>query len=485
MSIHSRSIFLVFTIITSILLTAWTGPSVGETPSKGLRDISGPLRLRSSNPRYFGDGRGEAVYLTGSHTWASFKDIGTTDLPARFDYHAYLNFLEQHNHNFVRLWTWELTKYQYSGGKIIYATPFPWPRTGPGAALDGKPKFDLSRFDQKYFDRLRARAIAARDHNVFVSIMLFEAHGMRRSDSPWCWDGHPFNVHNNINGVDGDPNKDGRGLESHTLQVPSIVKIEEDYVRKTIDTVNDLDNILYEISNSDHRGSIDWQYHLIQLVHDYEKTKPKQHPVGMTASSEIGNDAVLNSPADWISPRRSPQRASGQDPYEIDPPAAEGRKVILSDTDRFWGAGGNLGWVWKSFLRGLNPIFMDPYDVQEWQNHPSAPDWELIRKNMGYTLAFSRRMKLISVVPRNDLSSTTYCLSNPGKEYLIYLPSERSHGPRERVLADLSGSAETFRLEWFNPRTGETVGGRVAKGGGVKSFTAPFSGDAVLYIYKP
>jgi hypothetical protein len=36
--------------------------------------------------------------------------------------------------------------------------------------------------------------------------------------------------------------------------------------------------------------------------------------------------------------------------------------VILSDTDHLWCIGGNHSWVWKSFLRGLHPIFMDPYD---------------------------------------------------------------------------------------------------------------------------
>jgi hypothetical protein len=128
---------------------------------------------------------------------------------------------------------------------------------------------------------------------------------------------------------------------------------------------------------------------------------------------------------------------------------------------------------------------MDPYKGEENKNHRSKSKLELIRKNMGYTLTYSRRVNLVSMVPRNDLSSTTYCLSNPGMEYLIYLPSKGFLGLRKRALVDLSKSSETFRVEWFNPRTGETVDGRVANGGGIESFTAPFSGDAVLYIYKP
>ena len=59
--------------------------------------------------------------------------------------------------------------------------PFPWQRTGPGLALDGKPKFDLNLFNQSYFDRLRSRVIAAGERGIYVSIMLFEGYGLRFS----------------------------------------------------------------------------------------------------------------------------------------------------------------------------------------------------------------------------------------------------------------------------------------------------------------
>ena len=32
---------------------------------------TGPLRRHPSNPRYFTDGSGKAIYLTGSHTWSN------------------------------------------------------------------------------------------------------------------------------------------------------------------------------------------------------------------------------------------------------------------------------------------------------------------------------------------------------------------------------------------------------------------------------
>jgi hypothetical protein len=35
----------------------------------------------ASNPRYFKDGCGKAVYLTAAYTWANLQDVGLTDLP--------------------------------------------------------------------------------------------------------------------------------------------------------------------------------------------------------------------------------------------------------------------------------------------------------------------------------------------------------------------------------------------------------------------
>jgi hypothetical protein len=102
---------------------------------------------------------------------------------------------------------------------------------------------------------------------------------------------------------------------------------------------------------------------MINLTHEVEREKPMRHPVGMTyqwcATSPGTNANLLDSPAEWVSP--NPEAPDGYD-YRRNPPPADGRKVILTDTDHLWGIGGNVGWVWKSFLRGLNPIFMDPYD---------------------------------------------------------------------------------------------------------------------------
>jgi hypothetical protein len=466
---------------------AATGTISGSLPQPGKPSkAAGPLRVHPSNPRYFTDGSGKAVYLTGSHTWSNFQDNGGSNPPPVFNYNGYLDFLVENNHNFFRLWTWEQSRWSVETSDDQYwFQPLPYQRTGPGNALDGKPKFDLMKFNQAYFDRMRKRVIAARDRGIYVSMMLFDGWSIEKSKGQFSlnnpWRGHPFNRNNNINGINGDPNGNNSGEETQTLEVAEITALQEAYIRKVIDTVNDLDNVLYEISNESHSSSEPWQFQMIEYIKSYEAGKPKQHPVGMTNIWPGGYAPDLfESPADWI----SPGNIGGT--YLSDPPPADGRKVIIADTDHLCGVCGDREWVWKSFTRGQNPIFMDGYDGAGYGvggegfnfNHPA---WVSLRRSLGYTRTYANRMNLAAMRPLPDLASSGYCLANPSPgnaEYLVYLPSGGG------VTVDLSGAKGNLFIEWLNPASGETTAGGKTSGGGNRSFRAPFAGDAVLYLYS-
>jgi len=448
-----------------------TGESATAPDSSTPVPAAGPLRVHPKNPRYFTDGSGKAVYLTGSHTWPNLVDIGAGDPPARFDFDAYLKFLLRYGHNFIRLWTWEPVTWNTKGNgqrRVHRAAPQPFARTGPGEALDGKPKFDLTRYDPVYFDRLRTRVQAAGRAGIYVSVMLFEGWAMQFSEG--AWQGHPFHPANNVQGLDGDVNRDGNGLDIYTLASPAVTRFQEAYVRKVVDTVNDLDNVLYEISNENHPPSTRWQYHLIDFIHHYERSKPKQHPVGMTFQYKGGsNRALFESPADWISP--NPEGG-----YRDDPPAADGTKVILNDTDHLWGIGGNAAWVWKSFLRGMNPLFMDPYDGEVLS--PGGARWDPVRRALGYTLRVARMVNLAAMTPQNRLATTGYCLASrgPKAEYLVYLPTGGE------VTVDLTGTPGPLETRWLNPADGTWQTAPPTSGGGRTGFQPPFGKEAVLWL---
>lgn len=467
---------IAFIFLSGTVFVDGNAQSSGEDASTSQSSQStplGPLKVHPTNPRYFTDGSKnadgtlKAVYLTGSHTWNNLQDLGAGDPPPVFDYTKYLDYLERYHHNFIRLWHQELPRWWEEESLTDFiCIPHPWPRTGPGMASDGKPKFDLNQFDEGYFQRLRERVIAARERGMYVAVMLFEAWGLRFVRK--AWETHPFNLNNNVSGIDGDLNE--RGPKVYLLTGPQITAAQEAYVRKVIDTVNDLDNVLYEICNENDTRSTQWQYHMIRFIKDYEATKPFQHPVGMTPDGFGGDDdtdRIWNSPADWVSP--TPDRFD----YKADPPAADGSKVVISDTDHLWGVGGDVAWVWKTFLRGIHPIFMDPYDGLIMADDPQ---WEPVRYAMGQTRLLAERINLATMTPQSEIASTGYCLADLGKEYVVYLPS----GGEAEV--DLSAAKGELAVEWIHPVEGNIQKADPVAGGAKQTFKAPFNGEAVLHL---
>jgi len=325
------------------------------------------------------------------------------------------------------------------------------------------------------------RVEEAGKRGIYVSVMLFEGWGI--DVDPEAKETHPFNLANNVNGINGDPDGDGKLYETHQLVNPKITAIQEAYVRKVIDTVNDLDNVLYEISNEDPEGVKAWQYHMVNFIKKYEKTKPKQHPVGMTAFHGGGMESLFDGPADWI----SPAAWNGGWSYRYSPPANDGRKVIISDTDHLFGIGGSVNLVWASFTRGHQPIFMDPYDAGLLGHSPFEPQYRKINLALGDTRRYAERMNLTAVTPQDDLASSGFVLADPGREYLIFLPKdlENVNDANGKVTIDLTEAQGKLVLEWFDPHTRKTKDGGQVSGGTKRSFVSPFGDEmAVLYLRR-
>jgi len=453
--------------------------ALGQT--KPAAPARGPLRVHPDNPRYFTDGSGKAVYLTGAHTWNNLVDMGPSDPPERFDFDAYVDFLDRHGHNFIRLWAWDSVTWDTRANRestknvVNNVAPQPWARTGPSKALDGKPQFDLAKFNEAYFQRLRERVKAAGDRGIYVSVMLFEGWGLmhanrgRAAPAGWAWRGHPFHPENNASGVNADPDGDGQNIQVHSLANPAVTAVQEAYIRKVVDTINDLDNVLYEVINEG--GEEKWDWWVVKTIREYERTKPKQHPIGLTGHGAERLDRMLASPADWISP-------GSRDGYRDDPRAwNDKQKISLLDTDHVWGLGGNPAWAWKAFTRGHNPLFMDPYDNSILAKGP-ADDWKPLRQSLGVTCNLANRVNLAAMQPHDELASTKFCLAEPGAQYIVYLP-----GGGE-VTIDLSATKDQFDAEWIHPIDGTTTPADPVPGGAKRTLKSPLTGPAVLFLRK-
>jgi hypothetical protein len=491
----------------------------------------GPLAVSTRNPRYFtptsGPRAGRAVYLTGSHIWNNLHDgmgpgpDGPAE-PERMDYRAYLRFLTERGHNFIRLWRWEQVRSQAAGGNYhLNMTPQPWARTGPGTAKDGKPRFDLERFDEGFFERLRDRVTGAGEAGIYVGVMLFDGWALHLSPAPDHIEGHPFHAGNNVNGVSATSIDD---LQVLPLD-PRVQDLQDAYVRKVVDTLHDLPNVLWEVANESTGDgsptqefaealgmdelprwgdSTQWQYRVIDVVKRHESARGYPvHPIGMTMQFPVDeqtkvNEPLLRSRAEWISPGYDDElfangghpMAPGSAPsrWYADPPVADGAKVIISDTDHYAPGQGDALWAWKSFLRGHHPILMDfgligglepAGEPPAATGEPPFGFYEAARWAMGDTRRYAERMNLIDMHPHRDTSSTGYALADPGSEYLVLEP----HGDGRTFAVELP--AGSYTVEWFDVAARETTaaGTRTLERAGAAEFSAPpGSGPAVLYL---
>lgn len=496
MKLHVRA-----TILLAGVIAAYS--SRAQLTSSLQAPASGPLRV-SANPNYFEDATGTPLILCGSQTWNTLQDWGSNGTIQPLDFGAFVSFLRAHGHNFTLLWGTELPKFHSmpvtaTSPPDFTVVPQPWMRTGPGIATDGGLKFDMTKFNQAYFDRLRTRVQTLGDAGIYAGVYLFSGEWQLRLRS--STDGYPFSGTNNINGVD-DGYRGGTietAVTSVTMTAPNAISDFQDaYVKKTIDVLNDLPNVLWIVSQEAPENSTWWNNHLISVVRAYEKGKRYQHPIGFgaPATENPKTDSILyNSDADWVAPlaRVAPVRSCG-----TGQPAC---KVNINDSDHsYWKMWNdtpmmNRNFAWENFANGNQVMFMDPYllyyprenrnfctDVVNGIGRVPDARWDNFRDNLGYILKYSRRLRLANITPQPALSSTHYCLAQTptaGAEYLIYAPSGG------QVTVDLSAMSKSRMLavEWFNPDTGVTMSQKpVAGGSSSHIFTPPFGGDAVLYL---
>lgn len=458
-------------------------PEPGDVGAEDVEAEEGPgppafLTVNETNPRYLDDGTGRAVLLVGaSHGWELQDDAWENDYA--LDYTGFLDYLVSHNLNYVRMWRVESAKQTATDARL--STPMPYERTGPGSAHDGQPRFDLDRFDETYFDRLRARCIEARDRGIAVSVMFFERHSSySAAGAAYPWMGHPFHASNNVNAVDGDVDGDGQGREIFLLPSEGgsavVLALQDAYVRKVIDSLNDLENVIYEICNEAQPFSSHWQVRMLRFAREYMDTLPNQQLLGFTGPGRTDDgtwpdfEIQLASSADFVSPRDNTL-------YRNNPPANDGRKVIFADSDHIDPYGRDEVWVWKSFTRGLHPQVLEAYDAiaPDPPRIDPARD-ERVRTAMGQCLEYAGRMDLVHMVPSNDLASSTYCLADPGSEILVFVPGGGA------VDVDLSAATAALRVEWLDVGAGAVHEGGTASPGGVRTLTPPFDGHAVLYL---
>jgi len=264
----------------------------------------GPLRIHPKNPRYFTDGSGRAIYLTGSHTWANLQDQGPKDPPPPFEYGPLPRLPARVATTMSSAcWAWEQARWApWSDGKEPnpadwFIRPNPYVRTGPG------------------WPSTASRSSTWRSSTTRTSSVSACGSGRRASGDLRLGDAVPgLELGQELAGrhpvarASVPPRQQRAGLERQTRRRqrprprrPAGPRAAGAYIRKAVDTLNDLDNVLYEVTNEG--GDKDWdRFRRPRRCTPTRRPSPAAPGRPHRHGSE-NNDEMLASPAETGSPR--------------------------------------------------------------------------------------------------------------------------------------------------------------------------------------
>ena len=167
-----------------------------------------PIALHPDNPHYFLWRGRPTILITSAEHYGAVMNLD-------FDYRKYLDTLAADGMNYTRVFSGAYVepagrvqdRAQHAGAAARAGSSRPGRAAASPGHPDGGNKFDLSRWDDAYFARLKDFVAHAAARNIVVELTLF---------CPMYeevqWSLSPMNAANNVNGVgDGRPQ---RGLHA-------------------------------------------------------------------------------------------------------------------------------------------------------------------------------------------------------------------------------------------------------------------------------
>lgn len=452
-----------------------------------------PIALHPDNPHYF-VWRGEPTILV-----TSGEHYGTL-LNLDFDYVKYFDTLKSDGLNHTRTFSGAYREIQSSFG--ITDNPLapkpnryicPWARSDQPGYCDGGNKFDLTRWDAAYFQRLKDFMTKAQRCGIVVEFNLFCP--MYRDE---LWQACPMNVANNVNGI-GKCKRE----EVYTLKQKDLLAVHITMTRKVVSELRDFDNLYYEVCNEPYFGGVtrQWQDKIVETIVDAEKDFPAKHLISMNiangrAKVEQPNPAVsifnfhYCVPPDTVAMNFGLNKAIGENETGF-----RGKHDVLYRTEGwdFLIAGGAL---YNNLDYSFTPKHPDGTFLTYKSPGGGSPGLRKqlrILKDFLYGFNFVRMKPDDSVIRDVSPDLSARALVERGKAYAVYLHVPIPKKPKDigaivnkkrRADLTLDLPAGRFEAEWINTKTGRVENHDAFRHpGGDKTLTSPlFSSDVALRV---
>jgi hypothetical protein len=455
---------------------------------------SQPLALHPENPRYFLHHGKPAVLITSGEHYGAVLNLD-------FDYRTYLDALAKDRLNLTRTFT---GAYVEPVGAFNIASntlaPLPerficpWARSSTPGYANGGNKFDLSKWDDRYFKRLRDFVGYADKRGVVVEINLFCPF---YEESQWKLS--PQNAENNVNGIGKVARTNVYTLDKHG----GLLEMHEAMVRKIVTQLRNFDNVYYEICNEPYFGGVtmEWQHFIADVIAETEGSFRFRHLI----SQNIANHkARVERPH----PRISIFNFHYAWPPDTVAMNYDLKKVIGDNETGFVGTNNfpyrREGWEFILAGGGL----YNNLDYSFTVGHEDGTFTYPAKQPGGGNPGFRRELRILKdfihgfdfvhMRPESGLVNgladglSARVLANPGKAYAIYICESAKRGKTD-IEAQVRSTPVAlelpqgrYRIEWVSTRTGRIQQReRREHGGGSLRLSSPeFSEDIALRIIQ-
>ena len=282
----------------------------------------------------------------------------------------------------------------------------PYLRSGPGTAADGRDKFDLNQFNEAYFDYWRTVIVYAQSKGVVVQLTIFDNWHNKgwvvedNGDSQHEW-GMKYDFYNGANNVN-EINTANQG--DWTNPAHAVYPVQQALIRKVVDELGNLPNVVYEISNENY-ASASWELQLADYLSSYEAFK------GLDAHLVMPRDLPNHDSAGGKSNNPASTHSEMVSRYSLNQP-------LLADND----GGGNASAdgrrmkVWAALTAGGH---IDYFHYAMYQT--SVLNSSDVANGMGFlglvaTFLDANQIELSGMVPSDGLVSSGWSYASSGTD---------------------------------------------------------------------
>ncbi len=363
----------------------------------------------------------------------------------------------------------------------------PWARSGKGKAWDGLSKYDLTRFNPWYFDRVKGFADLADRKGLVLYYNFYFQHWLLESrshyvDFPW----RPVNTIQDTGLPDEVPAAEG----FYDLSSPLRRDLHRLYIFKVLDTLKDNANVVYGIDR-EYTGPVSFVRFWLDTIAEWQRRTGRKVHIALEIPKDQ-TDAILEDPArgplvsaidfhHWVyrpdgrlfyakgGTNRAPREQMGDivEPGDLaaDPAAAAGdAAAVQALRTALWK--GTPATRYRA-LREYRDRYPDLVLLSRDDPFPA------LSRGVEATVPREMRAAARPVPLQGHDAGSSWAIGAPGQGYLVYATAGGSLG------LDLRGDPGTYAVIWVDGSSGlAQPQDTLVKGGGTVTLEPPATGKA-------